>query len=134
MATPLGNFFSTNKKVVSQCDDKTLRFVTEMLVIQFNKKVWTTSLLGNTSPLWVRKHKKVSIAKAHLANSLKHASDKANEALTKPIAASYEANKALCKPVAACAVSGEARIAIKLVNSASSEAIRVFGDNNILRG
>jgi len=67
-----GKTFSTNEKAVSQCDDKTLGFTAEMLVIQFDQEKFEQLLsIGNTSPLNVRKHKKISRAKAPLAKSWK---------------------------------------------------------------
>jgi len=36
IATPLWTTFSTNEKVVSQCDNQTLGSTAEMLVIQFD--------------------------------------------------------------------------------------------------
>jgi len=35
--TPLENSFSTNEKVVPQCDNKTPRSTAEMLVIEFDQ-------------------------------------------------------------------------------------------------
>ena len=37
IATLLGNPFSINEKVVSQCDDQTLGSTAEMLIIQFDQ-------------------------------------------------------------------------------------------------
>ena len=54
----------------------------------------------------MRKHRKVSIAKAHLANSLKQASVEAKLARCEPISASSEAKKTQCEPIAA---SGETK-------------------------
>ena len=85
MATPLGMAFSTNEKVVSQCDNQTFRSTVEMLVIEFNQKKFEELLpQGSKSPLSVHKHSKVWIAKAHLANSLKLASVEAKQAQGKP--------------------------------------------------
>ena len=38
MATLLGNIFSTNEKIVSQCENKTLGSTAEMVVIQFDQE------------------------------------------------------------------------------------------------
>ena len=68
----------------------------EMLVIQFDQKKFEQLLSkGNTSPLCVCKHKKVSLAKASFYNSWKQASG--------------ESNKALCEPETVTVASGEAR-------------------------
>jgi len=92
MATLLGNTFSTNEKVMSQCDDQTLGSIVEMLVIQFpQEKFEQLQTMGNTSTLCVRKLRKVFLATAPLASSWKQASGKANKALSKPTAASGEA-------------------------------------------
>jgi len=67
---PLGMTFSSNEKVVSECDDQTLGFTTEMLVIQFDQeRIGQLLFMGNTSPLCVHKHMKILMGKASLANS-----------------------------------------------------------------
>ena len=69
LAPPLGTTFSTNEKVVSQCDDRTLKSTAEILVIYFDQEKFEQLLsMGNTSPC-ACKHKKISLAKALLANS-----------------------------------------------------------------
>jgi len=78
METPLGITFSTNEKIVSQCDDLILGSTNEILVIQFNQEKLEQPLsVGSTSPLCVHKHMKVFIAKASLANFWKCASGEA---------------------------------------------------------
>jgi len=70
MATLLGNYFSTNEKVVSQCDKQTLESTAKVLIIEFDQvKLEELLSQGSKSLISIRKHRKVSIAKAHLANS-----------------------------------------------------------------
>ena len=67
---PLGNAFSTAKNQVSQCDDQTLGSIAEMLVINFDQERFEQLLSeGITSPLHVRKHRKVSVTRAPLTTS-----------------------------------------------------------------
>jgi len=50
MTTPPGTSFSTNEKVVSQCDDKTLGSTVEILLIQFDQEKFELLLsLGKPS-------------------------------------------------------------------------------------
>ena len=57
----------------------------KILVIQFDQEMFEQLLsMGNTIPLCVRKHMKVSLPKASLANSWKQASGEANKALCEP--------------------------------------------------
>ena len=80
---------------MSQCDDQTLRFTAEMLVIQFDQvKLDKLLFMGSTSPLYVLKHMNVSLSKALWANTWKHASDEANKALGNPTAVSDKARQA----------------------------------------
>jgi len=70
MVTLLGNTFSTNEKLVLQCDNQTLGSTAEMLVIQFDQEKFEQLLsTGKTSPLSMRKHRKNVIAKVSLADS-----------------------------------------------------------------
>ena len=69
MATPLGNVFSTAESQVSQCDDQTLGSIAETLIIYFDQEKFELLSGGNKSPLHVRKHRKVSVAKIPLAIS-----------------------------------------------------------------
>ena len=63
MATPLGNAFSTIENQVAQCDDQTLESITETLVIHFDQEKFEQLLSWcSTSPLHVRKHRKVSVS------------------------------------------------------------------------
>ena len=97
-----------------------------MMVIQLDQEKFEQLLsLGNISPLCVCKHRKVSLAKASMANSWERTSGEANKTLSKPIIVSGKAKQALCKPVA---ISDEAEKTIKLVNSTSGEAIKMSGD------
>ena len=75
MVTLLETSFSTNEKVVSQCDNKTLGSTIEMLVIKFDQHKFEQFLfLSNTSPLYMRKHMKISLDKVPLVNSWNHTS------------------------------------------------------------
>ena len=50
MTIPPGTSFSTNEKVVSQCDDKTLGSTVEILLIQFDQEKFELLLsLGKPS-------------------------------------------------------------------------------------
>ena len=70
MATPLRTSFSINEKVVSECNKNTIDFTAEMLVIVFGRRKFEKLLsIGNSSPLYVHKHMKISLAKDPLANS-----------------------------------------------------------------
>jgi len=54
---------------MSQCDKKIVGSIAEMLVIELDQEKFKQLLsIGNTSPLCMRKHMKISLAKAHLAN------------------------------------------------------------------
>jgi len=91
MVTLLGSGFSTAENQVSQCDDQTLGSIVETLVIHFNQEKFEQLLsVGSKSPLHVRKHRKVSIAKVSLAISEKQVSVKTNKV-------PYEANTASCE-------------------------------------
>ena len=68
MATPLRNAFSTAENQVSQCEDQTLGSIAETLVIHFDQEKFEQLLSwGSKNPLYVRKHRNVSIAKVPLA-------------------------------------------------------------------
>jgi len=72
MVTPLGNIFSTNEKMVSQCDNQTLGSTTEILVIHFDQEKFEQLLSeGDTRPLKVRKHRKIFLARTLLAKDWK---------------------------------------------------------------
>ena len=72
---------------------KTLGSTVEMLIIEFDQEKFEQLLsIGNTSLLCVLKHRKISLTKAPLDDSWKHASGEADKALSKPIIASGEAN------------------------------------------
>jgi len=82
MATPLGTFFFANEKIVSQWDDKTLQSTAETLVIQFDQEKFEQFLSeGSLSPINVRKHKKISVAKSPLAVDQKKALDGMKKAI-----------------------------------------------------
>ena len=58
-----------------QCDDQTLRSITETLVFHFDQEKFEQLLSrGSKSPLHVRKHREISIAKVPLATSKKQVS------------------------------------------------------------
>jgi len=96
MATPLGNCFSTCENQVPQCD---VGSTTETLVIHFDQEKFEQLLSRvSTSPLHVRKYRKVSVARAHLVTSAKHVSVETIEVLCEPNTASREAKQALCEP------------------------------------
>jgi len=98
MATPLGNAFSTVENQVSQCDDQTFGSIAETLVIHFDPERFEQLLSGGSkSPLRVRKHKEVSVARAPLANSQKQVCAETDKALCKPITVSGEAKQTLCE-------------------------------------
>ena len=91
MATPLGNCVSTLENQVPQCD---VGCIAETLVIQFDQERFEQLLSGgNTSPLHMRKYRKVSVARAHLANSWKQVSVETTQVPCKPITASHEAKQ-----------------------------------------
>ena len=70
MTTPLGTIFSTNKKMVLQCNNLTHESTAEILVIHFDQEKFEQLLFkGNTSPQNVREYRKISLAKAHLITS-----------------------------------------------------------------
>jgi len=49
--TPLGKGFFNNKKIVSQCNDETLGFTAETLVIQFDQESFEQILSdGGSNP------------------------------------------------------------------------------------
>jgi len=88
MTTPLGNCFSTAENQVSQCD---IGSTAETLVIHFDEVKFEQLLFGGgTSPLHVRKHRKVSVARAPLATSWRRVSVETTEILCEPITASRE--------------------------------------------
>jgi len=67
MATPLGNQFSTAENQVPQCN---IGSTAEIMVIYFDPEKFEQFLSrGSTIPLHMRKHRKVSIARAPLATS-----------------------------------------------------------------
>ena len=81
MATSLGKIFSTNEKIVSQYDNQTLGSTAEMVVIEFNQEKFNElpSQISKIS-LFIRKRRKVLIARAHLTYSLKIASVESKQA------------------------------------------------------
>jgi len=75
---------------VSQCDDQTFRSIAETPVIHFGPEKFKQLLSrGSKSPLRMRKHKEVSVARAPLANSSKQVSVETYKALCKPITVSW---------------------------------------------
>ena len=72
MVTPLGTFFFNNKKTVSQCDEQIIGPITKTLVIHFDQEKFDQLLSeGSLSPVNVRKHRKISLAKTHMAKTWK---------------------------------------------------------------
>ena len=77
MAALLGTFFSTNEKIVSQCDDEALGSTAETLVIQFDQKKFEQfHYEDGSSPINMRKHMKISVAKSPLAEAQKQVPDR----------------------------------------------------------
>ena len=98
MASPLGNVFSTVENQVSQYDDQTLWFIAKTLVVHIDQKKFEQLLFGGSkSPLHVRKHREVSVARIPLATSWKQVSFETNKAFCKPITVSDEAKQTLCE-------------------------------------
>ena len=96
MATPLGTGFSTVGNQVPQCD---VGSTAETLVIHFDQEKCEQLLFGcSTSPLHVRKHRKVSIARAPLVIYGKKVSVETTEVPCEPNTASREAKPAPCAP------------------------------------
>jgi len=122
MATPLGSAFSAAENQVSQCDDQTLGSIVEIPVINFDQDRFELVSGGSTSPLHVRKHRNVSIARAPLTTSWKQVSVEINKALCKPIIVSDEAKQALCE---SSTVSAETNIASRQHVNTMREAIKV---------
>jgi len=85
MATPLGNFFSANEKIMSQCDDETLGSTAETLVIQFDQEKFEQLLSkGGPNPISMRKHKKILVAMSPLDTARKQVSNEIKEATCRP--------------------------------------------------
>jgi len=76
IATPLANLFFNNKKTVLQCSDETLGSTAETLVIQFDQEKFEQLLSeGGSSPINVRRHRKISMARSPLAMAWKEVPD-----------------------------------------------------------
>jgi len=72
MATLLGKVFFNTKETVSQCDNQTLGSTAETLVIQFDQEKFEQLLFeGSSSPINVRKHRKISLARTPLVKAWK---------------------------------------------------------------
>ena len=70
MVTPLGKFFLTNKKIMSQCDYESFASTAETLIIQFDQEKFEQLLSeGSSSPFSARKHKKILVARSPLATA-----------------------------------------------------------------
>jgi len=79
---------------VSQCDDETLGSTAEMLGIQFDQEKFEKLLSeGSSSPINMRKHRKIFVTRSSLITTRKQVSDKANEATCGSNSASYKANQ-----------------------------------------
>jgi len=127
MATLLGNCFSTVENQVPQCD---VGSPAETLVIHFDQEKFKQLLSGGgTSLLHVRKHKKVSVARAPLATSWEQVSVETIEALCEPITASREPKQAPCEPKQALrepiSVSTETNLAPRQCINIAREARKV---------
>ena len=84
MATPLGTVFFNNK-MVSQCDDETLGFTAETLVIQFDQERFEQFLSEcGSSPINMHKHRKISVARSPLATTRKQVSDETKKVICRP--------------------------------------------------
>ena len=67
MATLLGKVFFNKKKTVLQCDDETLGFTAETLIIQFDQEKFEQLLSeGGSNSINERKHKKISVTRSPL--------------------------------------------------------------------
>jgi len=77
---------------------------------------------GSKSPLHVRKHREVNVARAPLATSWKQVSVETNKALCKSITVSGEAKQTLCK---FSTVSAETNITLCQYVNTMREAIKV---------
>jgi len=108
-----------------------LRSTAEVLVIEYDQVKFVKLLSqGSKSFFSTRKHIRVSIAKAPLANFLKTAFDEANQAQCKPKKASGEAKQAQCEPTLAFGkaklpVAPLARLA-RLFNSLLQPQVRLI--------
>ena len=59
MVTLLGTIFSTNEKIVSQCNNQTLKSTAVVVIIEFDQEKFEQHLSqGSKSPLSVHKHRK----------------------------------------------------------------------------
>ena len=96
-----------------------------MLVINFDQEKFEELSQGNKWPLFVRKHRKIIIVKAPVANFLKTTSVKVKQAQYEPIIASGEARHAQCSPILA---SGEPSRTVLQSVAASDEANKVFSN------
>jgi len=140
MATPLGTVFSTAENQVSQCDDQTFGSIAETLVIHFDQEKFEQLLSGGSkSPLRVRKHREVSVARAPLANSWKQVSVETDKALCKPITVSGEAKQTLCESstvsaetnIAPCQHVNTVREAIRFLVNLKQPLLRLCGLQNL---
>ena len=117
MTTPLGNCFSTTEYQVPQYD---IGSTAETMVIHFDQEKLEQFLCGgSTNPLHVRKHLKVSIARAPLATSWMKVSLDTTKALCEPTTVSCEAKKTLLE---FSTVSTETNIASHQRANAACEA------------
>ena len=103
-----GNCFSIIENQVPQCD---IGSTAETLIIHFERFEQLLSG-GDTSPLHVRKHRKVSVARAPLATSWKQVSVETTKVLCEPIITSSKAK-----------LASKATIALKETNSASGQHV-----------
>jgi len=95
MATTLRITLSTTENQVSQCDNQTLGSIAETLVIHIDQERFELLSGGSTSPLHVRKHREVSVARAPLTTYWKQVFIETNKALCKPITVSGETKQTL---------------------------------------
>ena len=97
IATPLETEFSTAKNEVSQCDDQTLGFIVETLVIHFDQEKFEQLLFGSSASLLnVRKQRKISLTRAHLVKVWKPVSIETCKTLCEPTSALCKAKTSFC--------------------------------------
>ena len=110
----------TGRKMVSQCDNTTLRSTTETLIIYFNQEKFEQLFFkGGTSLLNVCKHRNISLAKSPLATSWKLVSVETKKAFCEPISVSSDAKQTRSESTA---VSTETKMVLYEHILASCEA------------
>jgi len=85
MVTSLGNFLFNKKKMAPQSDDETLGSTAKTLVIQFDQERFEQLLSeSGSSPISVRKHRKISVVRSPLTTTRKQVSNEMKEATCRP--------------------------------------------------